>query len=67
MGRARLTYDKILITLVEIKSIMNSLSLTYMSDNHNESCITASQEREYYNNKKFREIVNNYLSEIWCW
>ena len=40
MGKARLTYDEILTTLVEIKSIMNFLPLTYMSDNHNESCIT---------------------------
>ena len=40
MGRARLTYDKILTILIEIESIINSQPLTYMSDNHGESFIT---------------------------
>ena len=40
MGRARLTYDKILTILIEIENIINSRPLTYMSDNHGESFIT---------------------------
>ena len=36
MGKARLTYDEMLTILIEIESIINSLPLTYMSDNHDE-------------------------------
>ena len=40
MERARLTYDEILRILIEIESIINSRTLTYMSNNPNESFIT---------------------------
>ena len=39
MERARLTYDEILRILIEIESIINSRTLTYMSNNPNESFI----------------------------
>ena len=40
MGRARLTYDKILTILIEIESIIKSRPLAYMSNNHDENFIT---------------------------
>ena len=40
IGKARLTYGKILTILIEIESIINFRPLTYLSNNHGESFIT---------------------------
>ena len=38
--RARLTYDEVMTSFVEIERIINSQPLTYMGDNHDESFLT---------------------------
>ena len=62
MGRARLTYDKILTILIEIESIINSRPLTYMSDNHDESFITPHYTLRHINEKYYKYDARNEIT-----
>ena len=62
MGRARLTYDKILTILIEIESIINSRPLTYMSDNHDESFITPYYTLRHINEKYYKYDARNEIT-----